>query len=126
VHIKQLFLFVTQLNITFTSLLLHLSILEKLTKSTSLREFYFRSAHEGAAIWSADVDPAHGLLYTGGGDASLKSWPIESLSLDTSTLLHYPKTETDNARTVIYFNDVLLCLTTRWPCVLKLFTVAIY
>ena len=71
-----------------------------------------RSVHEGASIWSADVDREHGLLYTGGGDAALKSWPLESLNFESSTELEYPKSETGYARTVVAFNDSLLCLTT--------------
>ena len=73
---------------------------------------FFRPAHEGSPIWSADIDTEKGVLYTGGGDAALKSWPLEASSIAKSTLLDYPKTDTDYARHVFYFNDVLLCLTT--------------
>ena len=78
----------------------------------NLTPIFFRPAHEGSPIWSADIDTEKGVLYTGGGDAALKSWPLEASSIAKSTLLDYPKTDTDYARHVFYFNDVLLCLTT--------------
>jgi len=79
-----------------------------------IKVLIFRSAHEGAPIWSADIDPETGFLYTGGGDASVKAWPLEDLSLEIPTQLEYPKTDGDYARTVLFFNnEILLCLTTR-------------
>ena len=76
---------------------------------------FSRSAHDGAPLWSADIDPQLGFLFTGGGDGAVKSWPLDGLSLETPTQLKFPlECESDSPRILLQFkSELLLCLTTK-------------